>query len=139
MTAKTGCSSRTIALWKQRFEANGVAGLRRGRYAVLAAVGLVVSPAAHAPQNSALPGVTTSLSMVVRCAFRPSDWKTAVQEQPVIVFEAGATNSLEVWGGILPQVASMAPSSRTIAPGWGVPSGTTRRRRLGTWLTDFDG
>lgn len=28
---------------------------------------------------------------------------------PVIVFEAGATNSLEVWGGILPQVASMAP------------------------------
>ena len=28
---------------------------------------------------------------------------------PVVVFEAGATNSLEVWGGILPQVASMAP------------------------------
>jgi pimeloyl-ACP methyl ester carboxylesterase len=29
--------------------------------------------------------------------------------QPVVVFEAGATNSLEVWGGILPQVASMSP------------------------------
>jgi len=28
---------------------------------------------------------------------------------PVIVFEAGATNALEIWGGILPQVASMAP------------------------------
>jgi len=27
VTAKTGCSSRTIALWKQRFEADGVAGL----------------------------------------------------------------------------------------------------------------
>ena len=47
--------------------------------------------------------------MVVRCAFRPSDFRTAVQDKPVIVFEAGATNSLEVWGGILPQVASMAP------------------------------
>ena len=28
---------------------------------------------------------------------------------PVIVFEAGASNALEIWGGILPQVASMAP------------------------------
>jgi pimeloyl-ACP methyl ester carboxylesterase len=28
---------------------------------------------------------------------------------PVIVFEAGASNSLEVWRGILPQIASMAP------------------------------
>jgi pimeloyl-ACP methyl ester carboxylesterase len=28
---------------------------------------------------------------------------------PVIVFEAGASNSLEIWGGILPQVATMAP------------------------------
>lgn len=27
ITAKTGCSSRTIALWKQRFEADGLAGL----------------------------------------------------------------------------------------------------------------
>lgn len=27
ITAKTGCSSRTIALWKQRFEADGVVGL----------------------------------------------------------------------------------------------------------------
>lgn len=27
VTAKTGCSSRTIALWKQRFEADGLAGL----------------------------------------------------------------------------------------------------------------
>jgi len=28
---------------------------------------------------------------------------------PVIVFEAGASNALEVWRGILPQIASMAP------------------------------
>jgi len=27
ITAKTGCSSRTIALWKHRFEADGIAGL----------------------------------------------------------------------------------------------------------------
>ena len=27
ITAKTGCSSRTIALWKQRFESDGIAGL----------------------------------------------------------------------------------------------------------------
>jgi pimeloyl-ACP methyl ester carboxylesterase len=28
---------------------------------------------------------------------------------PVVVFEAGATNSLEVWGSVLPHVASIAP------------------------------
>jgi transposase len=28
ITAKTGCSSRTIALWKRRFESDGLAGLR---------------------------------------------------------------------------------------------------------------
>jgi transposase len=27
ITAKTGCSSRTIALWKHRFEASGLDGL----------------------------------------------------------------------------------------------------------------
>ena len=27
ITVKTGCSSRTIALWKHRFEADGIAGL----------------------------------------------------------------------------------------------------------------
>ena len=30
ITAKTGCSSRTIALWKRRFEADGVAGMTAG-------------------------------------------------------------------------------------------------------------
>jgi pimeloyl-ACP methyl ester carboxylesterase len=29
--------------------------------------------------------------------------------EPVIVFEAGASNALEIWGGLLPRVASMAP------------------------------
>jgi transposase len=27
ITAKTGCSSRTVALWKRRFQADGIAGL----------------------------------------------------------------------------------------------------------------
>lgn len=29
--------------------------------------------------------------------------------RPIVVFEAGATNSLEVWSSILPQVAAIAP------------------------------
>ena len=30
--------------------------------------------------------------------------------RPVVVFEAGATNSLEIWRGIVPQVAAIAPA-----------------------------
>lgn len=79
------------------------------RYAVLAAVGLVVGPAAHAQQNSAPPGVTTIALDGRAVRVQAIGLQDRRPGQPVIVFEAGATNSLEVWGGILPQVASMAP------------------------------
>jgi pimeloyl-ACP methyl ester carboxylesterase len=77
--------------------------------AVLAAVVLVVGPGAYAQQNPALPGVTmidldgraVRVQVIGLQDRRPG--------QPVVVFEAGATNSIEVWGGILPQVVSMAP------------------------------
>ncbi len=79
------------------------------RSAVLAAVTLVVTPGLHAQQNPALAGVrmidldgrTVRVQAIGLQDRRPG--------APVIVFEAGASNSLEVWRGILPQIASMAP------------------------------
>lgn len=38
-----------------------------------------------------------------------SGLETRERGTPVVVFEAGATNSLEVWASVLPQVASIAP------------------------------
>ena len=79
------------------------------RWAVVAAVTLVVSPSAYAQQNPVLPGVrmieldgrAVRVQAIGLQGRRPG--------QPIVVFEAGATNSLEVWGGIVPQAASMAP------------------------------
>ena len=79
------------------------------RSAGLAAVWLLVSPAAHAQQNPALPGVTTIALDGRAVRVQTIGLQDRRPGQPVVVFEAGATNSLEVWGGILPQVASMAP------------------------------
>jgi pimeloyl-ACP methyl ester carboxylesterase len=77
--------------------------------AVVAAVILAASPAADAQQKPDLPGVT-----MVRLDGRAVRVQAIGLQQrrpgmPVVVFEAGATNSLEVWGEILPQLASMAP------------------------------
>jgi pimeloyl-ACP methyl ester carboxylesterase len=79
------------------------------RWAVLAAATLVVSPGAYAQQTPALPGVR-----MVTLEGRPTRVQAiGLQDRrpgaPVVVFEAGASNSLEIWGGILPQVASIAP------------------------------
>ena len=79
------------------------------RWAVVAAVTLVVSPSSYAQQNPALPGV-----QMIELDGRAVRVQTIGLEDrrpgaPVIVFEAGASNSLEIWGGLLPRVASMAP------------------------------
>ena len=79
------------------------------RYAVLAVVLLVASPTANAQQNPALPGVTTIALDGRAVRVQAIGLQDRRPGQPVIVFEAGAANSLEIWGGILPQVASMAP------------------------------
>jgi pimeloyl-ACP methyl ester carboxylesterase len=79
------------------------------RWAVLAAVTLVVSPGAYAQQNPALPGVTMIDLDGGAVRVQAIGLPDRRPGQPVVVFEAGATNSLEIWGGILPQVASMAP------------------------------
>ena len=79
------------------------------RWAVLAAVTLVVTPGLYAQQNPALAGVR----MIDLDGRAVRVQAIGLQDRrpgtPVIVFEAGASNSLEVWRGILPQIASMAP------------------------------
>jgi len=77
--------------------------------AVVTAVTLVISPSAYAQQNPALPGV----QMIELDGRAVRVQAIGLQDRspgaPVIVFEAGASNSLEIWGGLLPRVASMAP------------------------------
>jgi pimeloyl-ACP methyl ester carboxylesterase len=78
------------------------------RWAVLTAVTLVVSPDAYA-QSQALPGVTMTDLDGRAVRVQAIGLQNRRPGQPIVVFEAGASNSLEIWGGILPQVASMAP------------------------------
>jgi pimeloyl-ACP methyl ester carboxylesterase len=78
------------------------------RRAVLAAVTLVVSQRAYA-QNPVLPGVATIDLDGRAVRVQAIGLQNRRPGQPIVVFEAGASNSLEIWGGILPQVASMAP------------------------------
>jgi pimeloyl-ACP methyl ester carboxylesterase len=79
------------------------------RWAVLAAVTPVVAPVWYAQPNPALVGVR----MIDLDGRAVRVQAIGLQDRrpgtPVIVFEAGASNSLEVWRGILPQIASMAP------------------------------
>jgi len=78
------------------------------RWGVLAAVTLVVSQDALA-QNPALPGVTMIDLDGRAVRVQAIGLQNRRPGQPVVVFEAGAANSLEIWGGILPKVASMGP------------------------------
>lgn len=79
------------------------------RWAVLAAVTLVAASDAYAQQNPTQVGLTmldldgraVRVQVLALHDRRPG--------QPVVVFEAGASNSLEIWGNVLPQVASIAP------------------------------
>jgi transposase len=67
ITAKTGCSSRTIALWKRRFEADGIAGLaarhRGSKRTVLtpALQARILTWTRRAPPHGATHGSTRSL------------------------------------------------------------------------------
>ena len=79
------------------------------RAAVVAATMLVVGSSASAQQDPVLPG-----ARIIELDGRAVRVQTiGLQDRrpgaPVVVFEAGASNSLEVWGGILPRVAPMAP------------------------------
>jgi pimeloyl-ACP methyl ester carboxylesterase len=84
--------------------------LPRGmKVGVLAAFALLAGSAAYAQQNPSLPGVrmldldgrAVRVQAIGLQGRRPGS--------PVVVFEAGASNSLDVWRAILPQVAPMAP------------------------------
>lgn len=71
------------------------------RWAVVAAVTLIVSPSAYAQPTPALPGVR----MIELDGRAVRVQAIGLQErrpgEPVIVFEAGASNALEIWGGML--------------------------------------
>src|SRR5688572_15775977 len=75
----------------------------------MAAITLSTSSGAYAQQNPAIPGVTMIELDGRAVRVQAIGLQDRRPGQPVVVFEAGATNSLEVWGGILPQIASMAP------------------------------
>ena len=77
--------------------------------AVVAAVALALSQGAHAQPNPEFPGLRTIALDGRAVRVQAIGLQDRRPGAPVIVFEAGASNSLEVWGGILPQVASMAP------------------------------
>lgn len=79
------------------------------RCAVAAVVALIFSATVSAQDNPERPGVR--MIDVDGRAVRVQAIGLAERRPgaPVIVFEAGASNSLEIWGGILPQLASMAP------------------------------
>ena len=79
------------------------------RCAVLVAVTLVASPGAHAQPNPPLLGVTMIDLDGRAVRVQAIGLQDRRPGQPVVVFEAGASNSLEIWGGILPQVAAIAP------------------------------
>lgn len=79
------------------------------REGVLAALALLAGSGAYAQQSPAVPGARTidldgravRVQAIGLQARRPGS--------PVVIFEAGASNSLDVWRGIVAQVAPMAP------------------------------
>jgi len=79
------------------------------RVGVLAGFALLAGSGAYAQQNPPLPGVrmldldgrAVRVQTIGLQGRRPGS--------PVVVFEAGSGNSLDVWRAILPQVAPMAP------------------------------
>ena len=76
---------------------------------VAVAVTVVLGPAAYAQQSPVIPGVRTIDLDGRAVRVQAIGLESRRPGAPVVVFEAGASNSLETWGGILPQVASMAP------------------------------
>lgn len=79
------------------------------RWVVLAAGILVVSPRAYTQPNPALPGVRMIELDGRAVRVQALGLETRRPGAPVVIFEAGASNSLEIWGGIPLQVASIAP------------------------------
>lgn len=83
--------------------------MRTNTWHVLAACVLLASSTAYAQQPPVLSGIRT-----IKLDGRAVRVQTIGLEgrrpgSPVVVFEAGAGNPLDVWRGIVPQVAPMAP------------------------------
>ena len=81
------------------------------KWLVLAAIAItiVIGAGAYAQQAPVLPGVTMVDLDGRAVRVQALGLEKRRPGQPVVVFEAGASNALEVWGGILPQIASTAP------------------------------
>lgn len=87
-----------------------MAGLKRAvRWAVLAAATLGVCSETDAQPPPALPGVRAVDLDGRAVRVQAIGLENRRPGVPVVVFEAGASNSLETWDGILPQVAPIAP------------------------------
>jgi pimeloyl-ACP methyl ester carboxylesterase len=76
---------------------------------VLAACALLAGSGAEAQQNPGLPGVKTIDLDGRAVRVQAIGLESRRPGSPVVVFEAGASNSLDVWRPILPLVARMAP------------------------------
>jgi pimeloyl-ACP methyl ester carboxylesterase len=83
--------------------------MRGGMSWVVAAVALVASADGYAQQAPVFPGVRIIELDGRAVRVQAIGLQDRRPGAPVIVFEAGASNSLEIWGGILPRLASMAP------------------------------
>jgi pimeloyl-ACP methyl ester carboxylesterase len=75
-----------------------------------AAVALSIGGAAFVQEKPAVPGVGTIELDGRAVRVQTIGLENRRAGQPIIVFEAGATNSLEVWGGIVPEAAKLAPA-----------------------------
>ena len=78
--------------------------------AIPTAVALSIGGAVFAQEKPAAPGVSTIELDGRAVRVQAIGLQNRRAGQPIIVFEAGATNSLEVWGGIVPEAAKLAPA-----------------------------
>jgi len=77
--------------------------------AIPAAVVLSIGGAVLAQEKPAVPGVSTIDLDGRAVRIQAIGLQNRRDGQPIVVFEAGATNSLEVWGGIVSEAATLAP------------------------------
>jgi len=77
--------------------------------AIPAAVVLSIGGAVLAQEKPAVAGVSTIDLDGRAVRIQAIGLQNRRDGQPIVVFEAGATNSLEVWGGIVSEAAALAP------------------------------